>query len=147
MNKTNILSSSEYKETDKIEAQEYFKEIYPDIAYIEESDSFLYRDYEFNYFKSGKQNKFVFPEKGSYTLVDKDFDYVWLFKFGDQEVRWNEYLRNRANKIKSEEERAQQSHYYKNLSSLGGCIGCAPIPVMIGVLILILAIIISIFFC
>ena len=90
---SNIISEDE----ESLEAREYFKDQYPGIKYIQETDSFLYRGVLFDYFKSGYK---LFWKKGdegfsgSYLLVDpRNYINHWLFCYGNSEERWSDYIR------------------------------------------------------
>ena len=83
------------------EAQEYLSKMYPDIEYIESSDSFRYRGIEFDYFRSGVGfdfDNFERNGKNSYLLVDKENSKLWLFTYGDLEERWRDYLKRKNEK-------------------------------------------------
>lgn len=93
MNKTNDLATLRQEEPeDKILAQKYFKDLYgDDIDYLEESDSYLYRGIEFDYFKSGIP---ICASVGpTFLLVDKEYYYLWVFTYGDKEEMWEDYCR------------------------------------------------------
>ena len=93
MNKTNVLAISAFEEkNDYIEAQQVLKELYPDIEYVQSTDSFKYRGYEFDYFKSGIS---LNGGKNSYMLVDKANVKLWLFTYGDLEKRWKDFVKNK----------------------------------------------------
>lgn len=91
MNKTNQIAALSFEEKeDRLLAQKYFKNLYgDDIDYLAESDSYFYRGIEFDYFKSGiPLDKDGEP---SFLLVDKERSWLWVYTYGDQEERWEDY--------------------------------------------------------
>jgi hypothetical protein len=61
---------------------------YPDIEYIPETDSYLYRGRYFDYFVSGTS-----IDNNSYSFMLRDSeDGQWLFTYGDKEDRWSDFL-------------------------------------------------------
>ena len=101
-NKTSSLATFETEQSnDKIEAQFILKEMYPEIIYDSITDSYEYRGYKFDYFKSG----IGFPSgsPNGYLLVDKENSQLWLFSYGEKEDRWQDYLKNKEYKRPKEE--------------------------------------------
>lgn len=72
------------------DAMRYFQQegAYPGVKYLEETDTFLYRGVEFNYFQSG----ITFDGPNCYILTHKGNFGIWLYNYGDQDERWKEYL-------------------------------------------------------
>ncbi len=96
---------------DKLEAQDYFKKKYPEIVYDSTSDSYNYRGYKFDYFKSG--HGFTF---NIYLLVDKENPEIWLYSYGNLEHRWNDYLE--LKNIQKESFMSKMYNAIKNLLSI-----------------------------
>lgn len=94
MNKTNILGINPIQDGDTLKAVEYFKKKYPTIQYITEEDRYLYRGYKFDYFKAS--TTFDTGEAHSFMLVDIVDDNLWLFTYGEDEQRWQNFLTEKA---------------------------------------------------
>lgn len=95
-NKTNSIASVFFEKSgDRVEAQEYFKKQYPEIKYVPDTDSFSYRGYKFDYFKSGIG---VTGCGNSYILIDKNDSQLWLYTYGNLEDRWNDFISSKNRK-------------------------------------------------
>ncbi len=93
MNKTNQLASCVFEQpNDNIEAQQVLKKMYPEIIYDSTNDSYNYRGYKFNYFKSGIG---FGGSPNGYLLIDPEDPKLWLFTYGEKEDRWNDYLEHK----------------------------------------------------
>lgn len=77
------------KSEDKNLAIEYFANKYKNIKYNEINDQFLYKGYTFDYFVSGLV---VNSTEKMFMLVDCLDSNNWLFTFGSEKDRWNEFL-------------------------------------------------------
>lgn len=81
------------------EAFSFLKELYPNIEYVKETDSFIYRGIIFDYFKAGIN--IFWPQKGkfsgSYLLIDPNNPMNnWLFTYGNLEERWNDFIKRKT---------------------------------------------------
>lgn len=95
MNLTNSIAIGiEEQLEDKLEAFDYFKNLYPGIKYIEQTDSYQYRGFEFDYFKAGI-SMLGLKNGSSYMLVWKPNSRIWLFTYGDLEDRWTRFMTER----------------------------------------------------
>ena len=102
-------------EKQKQEAQEYFKELYgEEIKYDIKDDVFIYRSLRFNYFCSGVSH----GHKCSYILIDNEDSTRWLFTYGDLEVRWSEYVRDKAIKDLGDEATKTMSTWWEKVKHL-----------------------------
>src|SRR3990167_6613796 len=101
MNKSQLLVAPDaiqyLSPDDQKYAQIYLKKEYPGIIYHSEIDSYEYRGIMFDYFKSGTRFDLngSLNGNGSYLLIDKDDPKLWLFTYGNQEERWNDYIKTK----------------------------------------------------
>ncbi len=79
--------------------EQYLQEIYPDITYIAETDTYIYRDFSFRSRMSGINFN---TGECSYILVDKCYPYQWLFTYGNKEEMWNNFLEQKRLYIKAD---------------------------------------------
>lgn len=81
------------------EAIEYFKKKYEGITYNATTDTFIYRDVEFDYFLSGSciplDDSNPTGRHNGYLLVDKEFSDLWLCDYDDPEDMWQQYLKHK----------------------------------------------------
>lgn len=74
---------------DKFEAQSFFELKYPEIVYDEITDSYKYRDFEFDYFKA------AIGTPNQYLLVDKIDSRLWLCTYGEKEEMWENFVKEK----------------------------------------------------
>jgi hypothetical protein len=136
MNKTNELISFfardrgiRAEQKDGPEALEFFQKIYPGIVYHSETDSFRYRKYDFDYFKSGiniegKGNSYILVSKNDgnrYSTSDSEpfFFRNWLFQHGNPEERWWDFIKREELYLNEIAEADNKGWFEKLLNFLG----------------------------
>lgn len=78
--------------SNKNDAKEFLLTKYINAIYHEEDDFYEYRGYKFDYFMSGISFN---GSKNSYLLVDREFNQLWLFDYGNIEDRWSDFIEMR----------------------------------------------------
>ena len=118
-NKTYCLATSPFnlhKPEDKIHARRFLEKEYPGIVYDSSTDSYEYRGFKFDYFKSGVGLKNT--SQDTYLLVDKEDVRLWLSSYGNKEDRWKDYLKHKERQKQSIKQSIKQNNSWEKIKDI-----------------------------